>query len=138
MMWLKRLFSRRRLYGDLSDEIREHLEEKLEELVASGLPRKEAAAAARREFGNVTFIEESSREVLRWPSIESFLVDMRYGLRMLRKNPGAIFTVINAVMLRALPVQHPEQLVSIGDPTRVHAWSTGTPRTNLFSYPLCR
>jgi hypothetical protein len=155
MMWLKRLFSRRRLYGDLSDEIREHLEEKLEELVASGLPRKEAAAAARREFGNVTFIEESSREVLRWPSIESFLVDMRYGLRMLRKNPGfsavailtlglgigantAIFTVINAVMLRALPVQHPEQLVSIGDPTRVHAWSTGTPRTNLFSYPLYR
>jgi hypothetical protein len=155
MMWLKRLFSRRRLYGDLSDEIREHLEEKLEELVASGLPRKEAAAAARREFGNVTFIEESSREVWRWPSIESFLVDMRYGLRMLRKNPGfsavailtlglgigantAIFTVINAVMLRALPVQHPEQLVSIGDPTRVHAWSTGTPRTNLFSYPLYR
>jgi hypothetical protein len=155
MMWLKRLFSRRRLYGDLSDEIREHLEEKLKELVASGLPRKEAAAAARREFGNVTFIEESSREVWRWPSIESFLVDMRYGLRMLRKNPGfsavailtlglgigantAIFTVINAVMLRALPVQHPEQLVSIGDPTRVHAWSTGTPRTNLFSYPLYR
>jgi hypothetical protein len=88
MMWLKRLFSRRRLYGDLSDEIREHLEEKLEELVASGLPRKEAAAAARREFGNVTFIEESSREVWRWPSIESFLVDMRNGLRMLRRNPG--------------------------------------------------
>src|SRR5258708_32947532 len=41
----------------------------------------------------------------------------------------AIFTVINAVMLRALPVQHPEQLVTVGNPSRVHSWGTGTPRT---------
>jgi len=54
-MWLKQLFSRRGLYGDLSEEIREHLEEKIEELVASGMSRKEARYAARREFGNVTF-----------------------------------------------------------------------------------
>jgi len=46
MNWLKQLFSRRRFYGDLSEEIREHLEEKIEELVASGMPRKEAARAA--------------------------------------------------------------------------------------------
>jgi hypothetical protein len=58
MKWLKRLFLRRRLYDDLSEEIREHLEEKIEELVASGMPRKEAAAAARREFGNTILIEE--------------------------------------------------------------------------------
>ena len=50
----------------------------------------------------------------------------------------AIFTVINAVMLRALPVQHPEQLVAIGNPALVHSWGTGTPRTDVFSYPLYR
>ena len=88
MNWFKQLFSRRRLYDDLSEEIHEHLEEKIEELVASGMPRKEAAAAARREFGNVTLMEGDSREVWRWSSIENFLMDVRYGLRMLRRSPG--------------------------------------------------
>src|SRR5258708_15604988 len=96
-MWLKKLFSRRRLYGDLSEEIQEHLEEKIEELVASGMSRKEATYAARREFGNVTLIEEDSRDAWRWPSIENFFMDVRYGLRMLRKSPGfttaAVFTI---------------------------------------------
>src|SRR2546430_13340067 len=83
-MWLKQLFSRRRLYGELSEEIREHLEKKIEELVARGMSRKEATYAARREFGNVTLTEEDSRDVWRWPSVEEFLADIRYGLRALR------------------------------------------------------
>src|SRR6267154_409054 len=94
MKWLKQLFSRRRFYSDLSDEIREHLEEKIEELVAGGMSRKEAAAAARREFGNVMLVEEDSREVWRWPSAEDFLIDLRYGLRLLRKNPGSTAAVV--------------------------------------------
>src|SRR5260370_40022157 len=88
MGWVKRGFSRRRLYGELSEEIREHLEEKIEELVAGGMSRKEAEYRARREFGNVTLMEEESRTVWRWPSIENFFTDVRYAVRMLRKNPG--------------------------------------------------
>jgi predicted permease len=133
MNWFKQLFSRRRLYDDLSDEIQEHLEEKIEELVASGMPRKEAAAAARREFGNVTLVEEDSRMVWQWPSIESFFADVRFGLRMLRKSPGftavavltlalgiganaAIFGLVDSVLLHALPFHEPERLV--------HVWTT--------------
>jgi uncharacterized protein YoaH (UPF0181 family) len=75
--WLKPLSSRRRLYSDLSDEIQEHLEEKIEELVASGMSRKEAAATARREFGNLTLTEEDSRAVWRWPAVEDMIEDIR-------------------------------------------------------------
>ena len=99
MKWMKQLFLRRRIYGDLSDEIQAHLEEKIEELVARGISRKEAAAAARREFGNVTLTKEDSREVWRWPSIENLLVDVGYGLRMLRKSPGSTAAVVMALAL---------------------------------------
>jgi predicted permease len=140
MKWLKRLFSRRRLYGELSEEIQEHLEEEIEELVASGMPRKDAAAAARRDFGNVTFVEESSREVWRWAPVENLFADVRYAVRTLRKSPGftlvviltlalgigastAIFSLIDAVMLRMLHVQQPDALlqVKIQDPRQAES-----------------
>ena len=133
MNWFKQLFSRRRLYNDLSEEIQAHLEENIEELVASGMPRKEAAAAARRAFGNVTLVEEDSRAVWQWPSVESFFADLRYGGRMLRKNPGftavavltlalgigastSVFSLINAVLIRSLPYREPERLVYLWSP----------------------
>ena len=70
MTWIKQLFSRRRLYDELSEEIEQHLEEKIDELVAEGMSRPEAAAAARRQFGSVALSEEESREVWQWPSLE--------------------------------------------------------------------
>src|ERR1700675_2754416 len=145
MNWLKQLFSRRRLYTDLSEEIREHLEEKIEELVAGGLSRKEAAHAARRQFGNVTRMEEDSSEVWRWPTIESFCADLRYGIRVLRKSPGftcvavltlalgiavntTVFTAFDALFLRPRAVKDPGSLASILRMT------PGEPRGG-FSYP---
>ena len=127
---LRQLFSRRRLYEDLSHEMQQHLEEKVEELVAAGMPRAEAAAAARRQFGNVTIMEEDSRTVWRWLSLENFLADVRYGLRMLRHNPvfttvalltiaigiganAAVFSVVNSVLLKPLNYPKSEELVSL-------------------------
>jgi predicted permease len=130
MNWIRQLFSRRRVYRELSEEIREHLEEKIEELVAGGMPREEAMHAARREFGNVTLTEEDSRIVWGWPSVEEFLADVRYGLRALRHNPmftaislltiaigiganTAVFSVVNSVLLKPLNYPNAEQLVSL-------------------------
>jgi predicted permease len=130
MNWLKQLFSRRRLYNDLSDEMQQHLEEKIEELVAGGVSRREASAAARRAFGNVTLIEQDSRDVWCWPPLESLFADVRYALRTLRKSPGftataivtlalgigantAIFMLLDAIRLRSLPVQDPQELAEV-------------------------
>jgi predicted permease len=130
MTWFKRLFSRRRLYSDLSDEMQQHLDEKIEELVVTGMSRKEATAAARRAFGNLTLIEHDSRDVWRWPSLESLFADIRYALRTLRKSPGftvtaivtlalgigantAIFMLLDAIRLRSLPVQDPQELAEV-------------------------
>ena len=130
MNWLKYLFSRRKLHSELAEEIREHLEEKIEELVESGMSREEAAYAARREFGNVTLLEESGREVWRWAPVEDFLMDVRFGLRLLRKNPGftavavmtlalgiavntTIFSAVNGWMLRRPHMKDPGRVVVI-------------------------
>ena len=141
-MWLKRLFSRRSLYGELSEEIRAHLEEKIEELVAGGMSRKEAAARARREFGNVTLAEEDSRGVWRWPSFENLFMDVRYGLRQLHRSLGftavailtvalgigantTIFSVIESALWRPLPFPDSERLVDIASSNLKRTWEWG-------------
>jgi predicted permease len=130
MNWLKQLVSRRRQYRDLSDEMAEHLQEKVEEMISSGMPRHEAEAAARRQFGNPLLLEERSREVWQWATLDAILRDLRYAFRQLRRNPGftatvlltlsvaigantAVFSMVNALLLRPLPYSEPERLASV-------------------------
>jgi predicted permease len=128
-MTLRDLVRRRAELADLKAEIDAHLDEKIAALVDDGMPRAEAEQAARRAFGNVTNIEERSREVWRMPRTEDLLADVGFALRFLRKSPVfaavavlslalgiganiAVFTVINALLLRSLPVDHPNALVA--------------------------
>ncbi len=131
MSWLGEMFSTRKTRdAQLSDEIREHLEERVEELVGNGMSRVDAAAQARREFGNVALVEEDSRQVWRWQWLETLGADFRYAVRTLRQAPGftaiviltlalgigattAIFSVVNTVLIRSLPFPHPDELVDI-------------------------
>jgi predicted permease len=130
MGWLGQLFSRRRRYDELSESIREHLDEKTADMVDRGMTRQEAERKAHREFGNVTRIEERSREVWQWPTLESIWLDMRFAFRQLHKSPGfaftavltlalgigataAIFSVVDAVILRPLPYSDVNRIASI-------------------------
>src|ERR1700722_1175878 len=118
MSRLSDLFFRRRRYDDLSVSIHEHIDERAEELMAEGMPRAEAERAARREFGNVTLLQERSREVWQWQRIELLLMDLKHVFRRLGRSPGfaitvvltlaigigantAVFSVLNSVLLRA-------------------------------------
>src|SRR5690348_4625930 len=94
MFWLAKLFSRGRRYNDLTVSIREHLEEKIEEMMEDGMSREEATQAAKREFGNVMLLEQRSREVWQWTTVESVIFDVRFALRQLFKSPGFTLTVI--------------------------------------------
>jgi putative ABC transport system permease protein len=133
MHWWTRIIGRKGLYTDLSREIQEHLDEKIEELVAGGMSREEAAHAARREFGNVTLVQEDSRTVWRWSWLDQLFSDVRYALRALRRSPAfalvailtlalgigantALFSVIDALLLRSLPFKDSARLIAVSSP----------------------
>jgi predicted permease len=139
------IFHGERLDRDLEDEIAAHLAMQEEEFRQRGMSTAEARAAARREFGGVAQTAEVYRERRSLPWLDSAAKDLRYALRGLRRNPGftaaavlslalgigantAIFSMYHALLLRMLPVSHPEQLVTL---YRTGAWGTG-----ICSYPL--
>ncbi len=130
MHWFQQLFSRHRRYAELSESIREHLQEKIDCLIEDGMSREEAERAARRNFGNVTLIEERSREAWGWPTIETLIADVRFGLRQFRSNPSVtlvgvcslalgigattvMFSVIYAILIDPYPYKGADRMVHV-------------------------
>src|SRR6185295_3692988 len=140
-MWRNLFFFFRRseFDHDLSEEIRQHLEMKTQKLIAAGVPPDEARYQAQRAFGNTLVAAESSRAIWQWRPLEEIAQDLRYALRLVRRNPGfmsvavlslalgigantAIFSLIDAVMLKTLPVDDPRELVLVSPQRKNNRW----------------
>ena len=120
----------KRMIGDLDQDIRNHIEVETRENIERGMSPDEAHFAALRKFGNVTRVKEETWKVWSFPFLEQFVADVCFGVRALRKNPAftavavltlalgigantAIFSFVDAVLLKPLPYPHPERIVSV-------------------------
>jgi len=148
---LRSLFRKDDVEQELSDELRFHLERLMEEKVAHGMTPEEARYAAVREIGGFDQIKEECRDMRRVNHIENLIQDIRFGLRMLAKNPGftlvavlvlalgigantAIFSLLDQAILRSLPVKDPGRLVVISDGEYRRGWSTSDADEMVYSY----
>jgi len=146
---LRSLFKRSEVEKELDEELRYHIERRIEESVADGLSVEEARRIALLEFGGIEQQKEGCRDArgVRW--IEELLHDVRFGFRLLRKSPAfsatvvlalalglgantALFSLFDSVLLRALPVRHPEQLVVLS------VVNERAESVTSFSYPTYR
>ena len=139
-IWRKVLFAMRRgeLGRALAEEIAQHIEIKTRKLMDAGLAPDKARYRAQREFGNTVLVSEASRDLWGWVWLETLVQDLRYGARMLRKNPGftfvatatlalgiainsSIFSLISAWWLRKPAVADPDRVVAVvaANPARV-------------------
>src|SRR5579864_6665558 len=146
-------FRLRRLEGDLDRELQYHIDRRVTDLIHSGLPEPEARRRVALELGGATQVREEVRDIwlTRW--LQDFVYDIRYSARSFLRSPSftattvlslalgigattAIYSLVNQVVLQALPVHRPERLVLIdwnGDPL-----CCGFGTWNLMSYPICR
>ena len=143
--WL--LGRRKQMIEDLDQDIRDFIERETQDNIARGLPPEEAHYAALRKFGNVQRVREDTWDVWSFVWLEQLWQDVRFGIRILAKNPGfaalavlsltlaigantAIFSLLDALLLRDLRVQHPESLVELSVVRRGGK--------TMFSYPMFR
>jgi len=137
---LRNLFSSRRVDVDLDQEVRAHLELLIAENIRAGMPPKEAERAARIEVGGIEQVKEQVREAGVGNWLHSVFADCRYGLRQLRKNPGAtavmvftlalaigattaIFSVVYGVLLRPLPYTDANRIMAVFEVNTKGTWS---------------
>jgi len=153
-IWM--LLRRRQVDADLEEEMRLHVELRAQQKTQTGLSPEDARHAAARRFGNPTLVKERSHNSWGWQWLEYFLQDIGYGLRAMMRTKGitlvallslalgigantAIFSLLDAVMLRSLPVQKPQELVLFGNGSAAGS-TDGLPSGSLklFSYPFYR
>jgi putative ABC transport system permease protein len=149
MSWFSRLanvFRASTVDADLEEELRFHRDARVDDLMREGLSRDEAAAQASRQLGNALLLRETSRDVKLIPWLESVFKDVRFGLRVLRRDAvvtsaavaslalaigacAAAFSLVDALILRPLPVREPDRLIYLTYPTE------SNPHGEAFSYP---
>jgi predicted permease len=151
---LRMLFHRSQFQQELDEEMRLHLDLRREQQMAAGANAEAARQAALRRFGNTTQIREKSQRAWGWEWLETLLQDAAYGVRSMLRTPGvtsiallslalgigantAIFSFLDAVMLRMLPVKAPQQLVKLGK-SRMSGITDNFGTTGLYSYPFYR
>jgi len=140
--------------SELQEEMQLHLDLRRQQQVEAGIAPDEAAATAHRRFGNATLLREHSYTTWGWSWLEGLLQDVLYGLRAMLRSPGvtivallslalgigantAIFSLMDAVMLRSLPVKNPQQLVLLGK-GNASGITDDFGTTQLYSYPFYR
>jgi hypothetical protein len=144
MRWYRRFFRRELTEKHLDAELRFHLEQQIGDYISAGMTPEQARRQARLEFGGLDEVKEECRDVGGSHIVETFVQDLRYVLRQLRRNPGftavailtlalgigatsAIFSVVNGVLLAPLPYPHPDQLVAV---------SHAAPRINVMHFGM--
>ncbi len=161
MNWLREfarrlgmLVHRRQFDADLEEEMRLHLELRQRKGIESGMSAADAHTASHRRFGNVTTLRERSHVAWGWEWLEHLAQDVKYGVRAMMRSPGitlvallslalgigantAIFSLVDTVMLKSLPVKEPSRLVLFGDGLD-QGISDGFPNPWLFTYPFYR
>lgn len=155
MSWLSRLknaLNPRRLDDDLDEEFADHLARRASVLAERGLTAEQAGRQARIRFGNATRIREESRGIRLSAALEGTLQDVRYAWRGMRKSPAfaytavlslalaigantAVYSIVDAAILRPLPVSRPDQLFVLSYPSINDPGVAAGPERDSFSYP---